>query len=77
MLNASTIYLIMAMVAFIFVAIVVIHQHNCSEQIRRKKTEIDNLTRQLGSKTEILEQEISKLSIKIEEIDDKINSFQP
>jgi len=76
MLDSSTLYLILSMAGFIFVAVVVIHQHNCSDLIRRKSNEVENTVQQLNQKIQVLEQEIVNLKIEIEEIDEQIDALQ-
>ncbi|MEF2230407.1 MAG: hypothetical protein V3571_05725 [Pseudodesulfovibrio sp.] len=72
----STIYLILALSAFLFVVILMIHQHNCSDQVRRKRGEVDGVIRKLDPRIEILEKEIIDLKVKIEEIEEEIATLQ-
>lgn len=76
MLDSSTLYLILAMAGFVFVAVVMIHQYNCSEIINRKRNEVESICQQFAKRTEILEQGIVDLKIMIEELDEKLETFQ-
>ncbi len=76
MLDSSTLYLIMAMTGFVSVAVVMIHQYNCSEVINRKHNEVENTCQQFAKKIELLEQGIVDLKVQIEELDEKLDTFQ-
>ncbi|MBI9079106.1 MAG: hypothetical protein JEY79_05130 [Pseudodesulfovibrio sp.] len=71
MLDSSTLYLVLIMAGFILVAVIVIHQHNCSDLVRRKSNEVENAVTQLTQKTQALEQAIVTLKTEIEEIDEQ------
>lgn len=76
MLDTSTFYLILMMVGFIYVAIVVVHQHSNADKVRRKQAEIEHFTMQVNKKMEVIEQEVVDLKIKIDELDEEIESFK-
>jgi len=76
MLDSSTLYLILAMAGFVLIAIIVVHHHNCSDLIRRKRTEVKSISKQLGYKIDTLEQEVIDLKIQIEEIDEQIDTLK-
>ena len=76
MLDSSTLYLILAMAGFVFVAVVMIHQYNCSEVINRKRSEVESICQQFAKKTKMLEQGIMDIKTKIEELDEKLETFQ-
>ncbi|MDD3310613.1 hypothetical protein [Pseudodesulfovibrio sp.] len=75
-MDNSTIYLILALSGFVFVVVLMIHQHNCSDMARRKRGKVEAVTRKLQPRIEILEKEIVDLKVKIEEIDEQIVTFQ-
>ena len=76
MLDSSTLYLILAMVGFVFVAVIMIHQNNCSEIITRRHNAVKSITQQFAEKPNVLEQGIVDLKIQIDEIDEKLDTFQ-
>lgn len=75
-MDNSTIYLILALSGFVFIVVLMIHQHNCSDMVRRKRGEVEGITRKLQPRIEILEKEIADLKVKIEEVDEQIVTFQ-
>jgi len=75
-MDMSTIYLIMAMGGFLLVAMTMIHHHNCSQQVHRKKGELDSVTQKLNPRIEILEKEVAELKVKIDEVDVEITTYQ-
>ncbi|WFS61159.1 hypothetical protein LF599_10765 [Pseudodesulfovibrio thermohalotolerans] len=72
MLEVSTLYLLLAMFGFVLLGILVIHHHNCTDQVCRKRNEIRRLTVDLSAKNAVLEEQIAELKTKINEIDDQI-----
>ncbi|MCJ2164081.1 MULTISPECIES: hypothetical protein [unclassified Pseudodesulfovibrio] len=76
MLEVSTIYLLLAMFAFVLVAVLVLHHHNSADLIQRKQNEVRNLTSQLTAKSDIFEQQIIDLRIRIDEIDEQIEILE-
>lgn len=72
----STIYLILALSAFLFIVVLMIHQHNCSEQVRRKRGAVESVIQKLNPRIEILEKEIIDLKVKIEEVEEEIVTLQ-
>jgi len=76
MVDTSTLYLILAMAGFIIVAVIMIHHHNCADQINRKNNEFEYLSQKLTPRIEMLEQEAVDLKIQIEEIDEQIDALQ-
>ena len=76
MVDSSTSYLILTMTAFVLVAIVVVHHHNCSDQIRRKRNEVRSITNQLEKRIDVLEQEIINLKLQIDEVDENLNTMK-
>ncbi|BCS87455.1 hypothetical protein PSDVSF_06970 [Pseudodesulfovibrio sediminis] len=77
MLDSNTLYLLLAMAGFVCIAIVMVHHHNCSDLIRRKKNEVNSVATQLKYKTEALERECIDIQIQIDAIDDEINALKP
>lgn len=75
MLDTSTTYLILAMALFICVAVIMVHHHSNSDQIRRKTGEIEDYTARLNQKIEIVERDIVDLKLKIDELDEEIDSY--
>ena len=75
-MESSTLYLIMALSAFLFVVVIMVHQHNCSEQVRRKRGEVEGITQKLNPRIESLEKEIIGLKVKIEEVEEEIVTLQ-
>lgn len=76
MLDTSTLYLILAMTGFVFIAIITVHQHNSSEQIRRKRSEVEGFSTLITKKIEALENQIINLKIEIDDLDDEIGAYQ-
>jgi septal ring factor EnvC (AmiA/AmiB activator) len=76
MLDSSTLYLVLIMAGFILVAVIVTHQHNCSDLIRRKSYEVENAVTLFTQKTQALEQAIVTFKTEIEEIDEQIDLLQ-
>jgi len=72
MLDSSTLYLILAMAGFVFVAIVMVHHHNCSDTVRRKRNEVKSVSTQLQMKIDVLEQEVVDIQMRLDEIDEEI-----
>ena len=75
-MDINTLYLIMALGGFLLVAVALIHHHNCSQQVRRKKGELDGITRKLAPRIEILEKNVAELKVKIDELDVEIATYQ-
>ena len=76
MLDASTLSLILSLAGFVLVAIVVVHHHNCSDQVRRRRIEVRHVTTELTAKANAYEQQITDLQRQIEEIDEQIRSLE-
>ena len=75
-MESSTVYLILALSAFLFVVVIMVHQHNCSEQVRRKLGEVEGFTQKLTPRIESLEKEIIDLKVKIDEVEEEIVTLQ-
>lgn len=76
MLELNTLYLLLAMAAFVLVAVVLVHQHNCADTVRRKRNEVQTVTHGLKQKIDVLEQEVVDLQIRVDEIDDQVNTLE-
>ena len=76
MLETSTITLLLVMVGFIAVAMVMSHHHGSRETIRRKKGEVEAFSDKLNQKIGIIEQELVDLKLKVEELDEEIETYQ-
>lgn len=76
MLDTSTLYLILAMAGFIFVAVIMVHHHSCAEDIRRKTSEVEDFTVQINKKIDVVEQDIVDLKLRIDELDEEIDELQ-
>jgi hypothetical protein len=72
MLDASTAYTLLAMALFIFLALIIVHQHNCADQVRRKRGEVESIEGQLGERIRLLEEQVDGLKVKIEEVDEQL-----
>ncbi len=72
MIDASTAYTLLAMALFIFLALIIVHQHNCADQIRRKKGEVKSVEGQLGERIKLLEEQVDNLKVKIEDVDEQL-----
>lgn len=72
MLEVSTLYLLLAMFGFVLLGIIVIHHHNCSDLIRRKRNEVRRLTVHLEAKNSVLEEQITDLKAKVDDLDEQI-----
>ncbi len=77
MLDTSTFYLILIMAGFVMLAVLVVHHHNCSDEIRKKKGEVDDYIFRLNKKIDVLEQDIVDIQIKIDAVDAEIDAYQP
>lgn len=76
MLDSSTFYLLLAMGGFVFVAVVMVHHHNCANAIRIKKNEFESISQQLEPRIEAFEEQIIDLQVEIDEIDEEIDSLK-
>lgn len=76
MLDASTISLILTLTGFVLVAIVVVHHHNCSDEIRRRRLEVKHITHELTSKGNAYERQIQELRRQIEDVELQIQMIQ-
>lgn len=74
MLNLSTLTLLLAMVGFVALAILLVHQHNCSDIVRRKRNEFEYLSNKLKMKTDVVAADIENIQIQIDELDDQIDN---
>ena len=76
MLDSSTMYLIIAMAGFLFIAVVMVHQHNNADIVRRKTGEVEDYIARMARKVEIVEHELIDLKIRIDELDEEIESYK-
>lgn len=76
MLDTNTVYLLLVMVAFICFAIVLVHYHKSTDQIQRKKSEVENYSYQLQRKIDAVEHKIVDLRLKIDELDNEISEYK-
>lgn len=76
MFDSSTLYLLLAMATFVFVAVVLVHHHNCNDIIQRKRNAVKNVTARLDQRIELLEQQVVDIQIKIDEIDEQIAALE-
>lgn len=76
MLDISTLSLILAMAGFVAVAVVTVHHHKNSDQVRRKKNQVAAHSQQLNQKIAIVEKDIVDLKLKLESLDEEIASLQ-
>jgi peptidoglycan hydrolase CwlO-like protein len=76
MLDTSTLSLILVMVGFVAVAIVMVHHHNNTDLVRRKKGEVAAYTNKLTRKIQIVENEIETLKLKVDELNEEIDTIQ-
>ncbi|MDC0336235.1 hypothetical protein OAN24_05010 [Pseudodesulfovibrio sp.] len=75
MLDSNTLYLLLAMVGFVFVAIAMINHHSNSDQIRKKRSHVKGFTNKLNQKIDAIEKEIVNLKVKVDDLEDEINSY--
>ncbi len=75
MLDSNTLYLLLAMVGFVFMAVAMINQHSNNDQVRKKRGQVKAVTHKLDMKIDVLEQEIVHLKVKIDDLEDEINSY--
>ena len=75
MLDFNTYTLIFAMGGLVILGAVVVHYHNCSNLIRRKRREFQSLANLLEQKLNELEREIVDLQMEIDGIDKQIKSM--
>ncbi|QGY40955.1 hypothetical protein GM415_12730 [Pseudodesulfovibrio cashew] len=73
MLDISTLSLLIVMVVFICVAMIMVHYHSNSDQVRRKKNEVASYSQKLSQKIDVVEKEIIDLKVKIETLDEEID----
>ncbi|EGB13935.1 hypothetical protein DND132_0720 [Pseudodesulfovibrio mercurii] len=76
MLEVSTLYLLLAMFGFVLLGIIVVHHHNCSDMIRRKRNEVRRLTVHLESKNAVLDEQIADLKTKVDDLTDQISILE-
>ena len=76
MLETSTLSLLLSMTGFILVAVIVVHHHNCSDQIQRARYEVKRMTSRLKSQADIFEQQVIDLQIQIDEVDEQIRALE-
>ncbi|OIQ51790.1 hypothetical protein BerOc1_00248 [Pseudodesulfovibrio hydrargyri] len=76
MLEVSTVYLLLTMFGFVLVGVIVIHHHNSSDMIRRKRNEVRRLTVHLEAKNSVLEEHIAELKNKVGELDEQIGIME-
>ncbi len=75
MLDSNTLYLLLAMVGFVFIAIGMVNFHSNNDQVSKKRSHVQGFTNKMNMKIEVLEQEIVNLKIKVDDIEDEINSY--
>lgn len=75
MLDANTLYLLLAMVVFVFVAIAMVNQHSNNEMVQKKRAQVKAFTHKLNMKIDAIEQEIINLKVKVDDLEDEINSY--
>jgi predicted Holliday junction resolvase-like endonuclease len=76
MIDASTAYILLAMVMFILVAMIVTHYHNCSDLVQRTRNQVEALERQLEEKSLILAAQAKEFRAKIEKLDTELAVFK-
>lgn len=76
MLEVSTLYLILTMVGFVLLAAIVVHHHNCSDQIRHKRNEVRSLANQLTAKNAVYEEQVAELKEQLDELDREIDILE-
>lgn len=75
MLDANTLYLLLAMVVFVFIAIAMVNQHSNHDMIQKKRAQVQGFTNKLNMKIDAIEQEIVNLKVKVDDLEDEINSY--
>ncbi|MGE4192413.1 MAG: hypothetical protein AB7E51_03395 [Pseudodesulfovibrio sp.] len=76
MLEVSTLYLLLAMLGFVLLAIIVVHHHNCSDQIRHKRNEVRSLANRLAAKNAVYEEQVTELKAQLEKLVDEIDILE-
>lgn len=76
MLELNTLYLLLAMGGFVLVAVVLVHQHNCADTVRKKRNEVQGVTLRLEQKIAVIEQEVVDLQMKIDDLDEQISTVE-
>ena len=75
MIDTNTLNLIFAMAVFIVVTGLSVHRHNAKAQVQKKRGEVEDFVRRLSKKIEILDTEIVELKLRIDELDEEIESY--
>ncbi|WP_243545831.1 hypothetical protein [Pseudodesulfovibrio tunisiensis] len=75
-MDTSTLYLLLAMLSFVLVAVLLIHHYNCSEEVKRRQRQVAGKEALLNKKNDVLEQENAALEVKLDEIDAEIESYR-
>lgn len=75
MLDSNTLYLLLAMAAFVFIAIAMVNHHSNTDQIRKKRAQVQAFTNKLNQKIDAIEQEIVNLKVQVDDLEDEINSY--
>ncbi len=76
MLDANTLYLLLAMVVFVFVAVAMVNQHSNNDMVQKKRGQVQAYTNKLNLKIDAAEQEIVTLKVMVDDLEDEINSYQ-
>lgn len=75
MLDSNTLYLILAMIVFLMVTVISVHRHNTNDQVKRKRGEVEDYMNRLTQKIAVLDNDIIDLKLKIDELDEEIDSY--
>lgn len=75
MLDGNTLYLLLAMIIFVFIAIAMVNQHSNNDMIQKKRAQVKGFTNKLNMKIDVIEQEIINLKVKVDGLEDEINSY--
>ena len=76
MLELNPFSLIFILGGLIFLAAVLLHYHNCSSLVRKKRMEVCSLSCQLKKKIHELEEEIVDLQLELDGVNEQIRSLQ-
>lgn len=57
-------------------AVLMVHHHNCSDEIRRKTNEVEAYVKRLQIKKEAVESDVVNITLQIDEIEEEIDMLK-
>ena len=74
-MDTSTIYLLLGLAGFVLTTLVLVHHHNCAEQVTKTKIAARDLSAELKKRTYQLEVQCKKLQLQINAIDEQLEAI--